>query len=156
MKIKYVDIISRDRAGLSGIGRNEIEMSLHYKIICSDLLLLCSQNVFESAHIQSVFSSFLLFLSPIVRLDRVKDCKHMKMWRIINKSTCLEVVVPFSLWRNAFLFVQNPRGWTSIISSAVEVGRGLSDSCRFSWRPTVCRHQDPSPSCRSESAVCLH
>lgn len=59
-------------------------------------------------------------------------------------------VCPFSL------FEQNLRGWTSIICGAVEVERGLSDSCRFSRHHTVCRHQDPSPDCRSESGACLH
>lgn len=63
---------------------------------------------------------------------------------------------PFPFGEVYFLLEQNLRGWTSIISGAVEVKRGLSDSCRFSWHPTVCRHQDPSPSCRSGSGVCLH
>lgn len=36
IKIKYADIISMSQTGLSGIGWNEIDMSLHYKIICSE------------------------------------------------------------------------------------------------------------------------
>lgn len=60
---------------------------------------------------------------------------HEKCVGLATNVVVVKWLCPFSLWSSAFLLEQNLRGWTSIISGAVEVERGLSDSCRFSWHP---------------------
>lgn len=103
----------------------------------------------------TVLSDILRVTTSIIR-QKKRWWNLSKVCRISNEFSGCKVVVFFSLWSSIFLLEQYLRGWTSIISGAVEVKRGLSDSCRFSWRPTVSRHQDPSPNCRSESGACLH
>lgn len=132
---------------------------LDYKIICADLLSLRAHSdagTDAANNYATIMSSAIIKIRKFTLKKKISRSKNPQL--NLKSPQSQKRICPLTTGAGYFLSEQNCGGWgwTSIIYGAVEVKRGLSDSCRFSQHPTARRRRDPSPGCRSGSAVCLH